>query len=145
MGARLGGRPVVSAALNRRLALIGGTSSCQMAVSRRPRFIGGIWGPYYSAMIPGWWLTEGGQSATGALIDHVVMSQSSSAGLARAAKKDGSTIYAHTWDEITAMFDGLELVPPGLADSAIWRAGWARTPARAEQASMIVAGLGRKN
>jgi FGGY-family pentulose kinase len=89
----LGGRPVVSAALNRRLALIGGTSSCQMTVSRRPRFIGGIWGPYYSAMIPGWWLTEGGQSATGALIDHVVMSQSSSAGLAREAKKDGSTIY----------------------------------------------------
>jgi S-adenosyl methyltransferase len=59
--------------------------------------------------------------------------------------QDGPTIYAHTWDEITAMFDGLELVPPGLADSAIWRAEWAQTPARTEQASMIVAGLGRKN
>jgi FGGY-family pentulose kinase len=55
-----------------RLALIGGTSSCHMAVSREPRFIEGIWGPYHSAMVPGLWLTEGGQSATGALIDHVI-------------------------------------------------------------------------
>ena len=56
------------------IALIGGTSSCHMAVSENPRFIDGIWGPYYSAMIPGLWLNEGGQSATGALIDHVIFS-----------------------------------------------------------------------
>jgi len=43
-----------------------------MAVSREPLFIKGIWGPYFSAMIPSMWLTEGGQSAVGALIDHVV-------------------------------------------------------------------------
>ena len=55
-----------------RLALIGGTSSCHMAVSRDPKFPLGIWGPYYSAMIPGLWLTEGGQSATGSLIEHVI-------------------------------------------------------------------------
>lgn len=41
---------------NEAFALIGGTSSCHMAVSRRPRFVHGVWGPYYSAMIPGWWL-----------------------------------------------------------------------------------------
>lgn len=57
-----------------RLALIGGTSSCHMAVSREPRFIDGVWGPYFSAMVPGLWLTEGGQSASGALIDHVIFS-----------------------------------------------------------------------
>jgi ribulose kinase len=60
--------------LEERLALIGGTSTCHMAVSKEPLFIPGIWGPYYSAMVPGMWLTEGGQSATGALIDHVVFS-----------------------------------------------------------------------
>lgn len=59
---------------NTRLALIGGTSSCHMAVSKNARFIDGIWGAYYSAMIPGYWLNEGGQSATGALIDHMITS-----------------------------------------------------------------------
>jgi len=46
------------------IALIGGTSSCHMVVSREPRFISGVWGPYYGAMVPGMWLNEGGQSAT---------------------------------------------------------------------------------
>jgi FGGY-family pentulose kinase len=34
------------------LALIGGTSNCHMAVSREPRFIEGVWGPYWCAMVP---------------------------------------------------------------------------------------------
>ena len=54
------------------LALIGGTSSCHMAVSPDPRFVDGVWGPYFGAMIPGQWLNEGGQSATGALLDHTI-------------------------------------------------------------------------
>lgn len=58
--------------LDKRLALIGGTSSCHMAVSQEARFISGVWGPYDSAMVPGLWLNEGGQSATGALVDHVI-------------------------------------------------------------------------
>jgi FGGY-family pentulose kinase len=79
---------------NRRLALIGGTSSCHMAVSREPRFIDGVWGPYYSAMVPGWWLTEGGQSATGALIDHVIHSHARGAELRAGAEARGTTVYA---------------------------------------------------
>ena len=54
------------------LALIGGTSSCHMAVSKDARFIPGVWGPYYGAMLPDLWLSEGGQSATGALLDHTI-------------------------------------------------------------------------
>lgn len=77
-----------------RLALIGGTSSCHMAVAPEPRFIDGIWGPYYSAMVPGLWLTEGGQSATGALIDHVVRGHARSAELQARAQEQGTTIYA---------------------------------------------------
>ncbi|MCK8779858.1 FGGY-family carbohydrate kinase [Rhizobium sp. NTR19] len=55
-----------------RLAYIFGTSACSMASSDQPAFVDGVWGPYYSAMIPGLWLTEGGQSAAGAAIDHLV-------------------------------------------------------------------------
>lgn len=75
------------------IALIGGTSSCHMAVSENPRFIDGVWGPYYSAMIPGLWLNEGGQSATGALIDHVIFSSRHAKGLKDEAEKNSSTVY----------------------------------------------------
>jgi FGGY-family pentulose kinase len=75
------------------LALIGGTSSCHMAVSREPRFVDGVWGPYYSAMIPGMWLNEGGQSATGSLIDLVIRNNSSHGAIVKAAQKDKVDVY----------------------------------------------------
>jgi FGGY-family pentulose kinase len=74
LGGVLPGEALGDANFETRLALIGGTSSCHMAVSKEARWVNGVWGPYYSAMIPGMWLTEGGQSATGALIDHVLQS-----------------------------------------------------------------------
>ena len=58
--------------LDRHLALIAGTSSCVMALSGEPRPFPGCWGPYFGAALPGRWLTEGGQSATGALLDHLI-------------------------------------------------------------------------
>ncbi len=78
---------------NRRVALIGGTSTGHMAMSRTARFIGGVWGPYYSAILPGYWLNEGGQSATGALIDHVIQSHPCYPELLTQAKTQGQTIY----------------------------------------------------
>jgi FGGY-family pentulose kinase len=93
LGAPIGGKKVTAAALDTRLALIGGTSTCHMAVSSKPRFIRGIWGPYFSAMIPDFWLTEGGQSATGALIDHVIFSHAAAKPLLAEAKRKGRTIY----------------------------------------------------
>lgn len=81
------------AEMERRLALIGGTSSCHMAISDEPRFIPGIWGPFYSAMIPGKWLSEGGQSATGSLVDHVISSHVRSVELGVEATKRGVTVY----------------------------------------------------
>lgn len=54
------------------LVLVSGTSSCFMASTKEPKFITGVWGPYYEAMVPFMWLNEGGQSASGKLIDHVI-------------------------------------------------------------------------
>lgn len=51
------------------LAYVFGTSSCTMTSTQEPVFVPGVWGPYYSAMVPGLWLNEGGQSAAGAAID----------------------------------------------------------------------------
>jgi D-ribulokinase len=57
-----------------RLAYIMGTSACIMATTTEPCFVPGVWGPYYSGMVPGLWLNEGGQSAAGAAIDHLIRS-----------------------------------------------------------------------
>jgi FGGY-family pentulose kinase len=59
-------------ALERSVALIGGTSSCIVSFATDAKPGRSIWGPYYEAVLPGRWLVEGGQSATGALLDHVV-------------------------------------------------------------------------
>jgi len=55
-----------------RAAYVFGTSACLMASAPEPKFVPGVWGPYRSAMIPGLWLAEGGQSAAGAALDHLI-------------------------------------------------------------------------
>lgn len=78
---------------NKALALIGGTSTCHMATSSEPRFIPGVWGPYWGAMIPDMWLNEGGQSATGSLIDYVIKNNSNYQDLEELAEKTHTDIY----------------------------------------------------
>jgi len=85
---------------NKTLALIGGTSSCHMATSEKPRLIPGVWGPYFGAMIPGMWLNEGGQSATGSLIDYIISNNSSHAEIEALAKKAGIDVYQYLNREI---------------------------------------------
>ncbi|MEE6495012.1 hypothetical protein FKM82_001927 [Ascaphus truei] len=67
--------PCENQPITSRLALICGTSSCHMGISESPMFVPGVWGPYYSAMVPGFWLNEGGQSATGKLIVGLTLSK----------------------------------------------------------------------
>ncbi|GLH03762.1 uncharacterized protein GBIM_09616 [Gryllus bimaculatus] len=84
----------VSAEFHTRLGLICGTSTCHMAISKNPHFVQGVWGPYYSAMVPGYWLNEGGQSATGKLIDHVIDSHPASANI---MQKIGNEMHIQTY------------------------------------------------
>src|SRR6202140_891331 len=75
-----------------RLAYIMGTSACIMATTVEPRFVPGVWGPYYSGMVPGFWLNEGGQSAAGAAIDHLIKSHPAYNEVAAAARGAGMEI-----------------------------------------------------
>lgn len=54
-------------------AIIGGTSTCVMNHASSARFVPGVWGPYRDAAVPGLYLLEGGQSATGELIERLVL------------------------------------------------------------------------
>ncbi|XP_054732853.1 FGGY carbohydrate kinase domain-containing protein [Anastrepha obliqua] len=60
--------------LQGKLALICGTSTCHMSLTREPCMAHGIWGPYRGAVLPNYFLNEGGQSAAGILLDFVVKS-----------------------------------------------------------------------
>ena len=55
-----------------RLAAVAGTSTCHLAMSADPVFVPGVWGPYRDVLIPEYWMAEGGQSATGELLKHVI-------------------------------------------------------------------------
>jgi FGGY-family pentulose kinase len=50
-----------------RMALVMGTSTCQMALCDKGLFDSHVWGPYPDALIEGTWILEGGQTATGAI------------------------------------------------------------------------------
>jgi FGGY-family pentulose kinase len=75
-----------------RLAYIMGTSACIMATTVDPSFVPGVWGPYYSGMVPGFWLNEGGQSAAGAAIDHLLRSHPAYTEASAAARSAGTDI-----------------------------------------------------
>src|SRR4051794_17841658 len=55
-----------------RLAAVAGTSTCHLAMSPDPVFVNGVWGPYRDTILPGYWMAEGGQSATGELLKYVI-------------------------------------------------------------------------
>ncbi|XP_067391548.1 FGGY carbohydrate kinase domain-containing protein isoform X6 [Emydura macquarii macquarii] len=87
--------PCENQPITSRLAVICGTSSCHMGISDAPIFVPGVWGPYYSAMVPGFWLNEGGQSATGKLIDHVVRGHVAFPELQAKAAASAQNIYTY--------------------------------------------------
>jgi FGGY-family pentulose kinase len=61
------------AAMNRTIALIGGTSTSYMSWAEDERRINGVWGPFKDAVFPGFWMHEAGQSLSGAALDAVLL------------------------------------------------------------------------
>ncbi|KAM9458595.1 FGGY carbohydrate kinase domain-containing protein [Salvelinus alpinus] len=104
-----------------RMAMICGTSSCHMAISQGPLFVPGVWGPYLSGMVPELWLNEGGQSATGRLIDHVVKGHVAYPQLQEQAVKGGEHIYSYLNRHLSSMAKDLGAPVELLASSLhVW-------------------------
>ena len=90
-------------AMTSRMALVGGTSTCHLTVGEKPRFVSGIWGPYHGALLPGYWANEGGQSVSGALIDHVLASHAAFTNLNAEAEKMGKNLHDVLADRLREM------------------------------------------
>ncbi len=120
-----------------------GTSSCTLTSTVEPKFTPGVWGPYYSAMVPGMWLNEGGQTAAGAAIDHLVECHPAAAEARELASARGIPVAellterlvanAPSLSQIVRLAGGLHVVPEFLGN----RAPFADPHARA-----VVAGQG---
>ena len=133
----IGGQP------ERNLGYVFGTSSCTLTSTRDPVFVPGVWGPYYSAMVPGMWLNEGGQSAAGAAIDHLLAFHPSYPEALELARAKGESLplflskcaeeRLRTASDAVTLAAGLHVVPEFLGN----RAPFADPHARA-----VVAGLG---
>ena len=96
LGARSGaGTYFSSDDVRSRMALILGTSSCHMALSPQMHLVPGVWGPYHSVVLPDMWLNEGGQSASGALLDHIVNMHHGGSLAKAAADKAGLNVFAY--------------------------------------------------
>jgi D-ribulokinase len=126
----------------RQMAYIFGTSACAMTTTVEPRFVPGVWGPYFSAMLPGLWLNEGGQSAAGAAIDHLVKLHPAHAEASAKAKAAGKSLLgfleqrvgtlASTPEAIARLAATIQVVPEFLGN---------RSPNADPDARAIIAGL----
>jgi D-ribulokinase len=125
------------------MAYVFGTSSCTMTTPAEAVFVPGVWGPYYSAMVPEAWLNEGGQSAAGAAIDRLLaMHPATGAAKTRA---DAERLPLPVWlanraaegvsspSEVARLAGAVHVVPEFLGN----RAPFADPHARA-----VIAGLG---
>jgi D-ribulokinase len=88
-----------------RMAYVFGTSACTMTSTVEPAFVPGVWGPYYSAMVPGLWLSEAGQSAAGAAIDHLVAFHPAAPEAKLAAKAAGTGLTAWLAGQVKTMLE----------------------------------------
>ncbi|KAL2264140.1 hypothetical protein VTK26DRAFT_1661 [Humicola hyalothermophila] len=88
-----------------RLASVAGTSTCHLAMSKEPVFVPGVWGPYRDVLIPGFWMAEGGQSATGELMKHMIETHAAYNDTMKEAQAAGENIYDFLNDHLRRLAD----------------------------------------
>lgn len=125
------------------LGYVFGTSSCTMTSTAEPVFVPGVWGPYYSAMVPGMWLNEGGQSAAGAAIDQLLRFHPAAVEAAELSQHKGVALpvlladlaaaKCGTSSEAVKLATGLHVVPEFLGN---------RAPHADPHARAVIVGLG---
>ncbi|KAK5780982.1 putative phosphotransferase PWA37_001894 [Arxiozyma heterogenica] len=76
-----------------RLAMVAGTSTCHIIMADRQIMVPGVWGPYKDILLPDFWVTEGGQSCTGALLNHILTTHPSYKELIDACQKSNQNPY----------------------------------------------------
>ncbi|KAN0089703.1 Pentulose kinase [Hyaloscypha variabilis] len=86
----------ISQALGR-LALVAGTSTCRLLLSKDLVFVDGVWGPYRDVLIPGLWMAEAGQSATGKLLEHMLEMHPAYNDMLAAIERDESPRGKYDW------------------------------------------------
>ena len=86
-----------------RLAAVAGTSTCHLAMSPNPVFVPGVWGPYRDVLIPDYWMAEGGQSATGELLKHVLETHPAYQEAVGMAKSTKSNVYDYLNEHLKVM------------------------------------------
>jgi D-ribulokinase len=131
------------------LAYVFGTSSCTMTTTRSPVFVPGVWGPYFSAMVPDAWLNEGGQSVAGAAIERLLSMHPATPDARQQAEQAGQSLpvmlaalavqSAQTADGLSGavrLANGLHVVPEFLGN---------RAPLADPHARAVIAGLGMED
>ncbi|RDW95232.1 actin-like ATPase [Coleophoma crateriformis] len=91
-----------------RLAAVAGTSTCHLAMSKDPVFVDGVWGPYRDVLLPNYWMAEGGQSATGELLKHVLETHASYNELLSMAESFNTNVYDYLNSHLEEMKDKVE-------------------------------------
>jgi FGGY-family pentulose kinase len=82
-----------------KLIIIAGTSSCHMSVSDHCLYSPSIWGPYLHALLPNYYLSEAGQSASGLLIDFLLKSHPDYEKISSSLRSD-ENIHDRLFDDI---------------------------------------------
>jgi D-ribulokinase len=126
-----------------RIAYVFGTSACIMATTREATFVPGIWGPYFSAMVPGLWLNEAGQSAAGAALDQLLTLHPAASQAAEQASQSGRALLAFLEDMAIEDSDSLSTVAKLARDIHVMPEFLGnRSPHADPDARAMVAGLG---